>query len=410
MRKVVLISLIFFGIAPFLTNNNNANAGFFEMMLEILTKESSRLNELIMNAKNKEEITNALKQAQRVNNDIIEVTRAIEEGKQKLADEVTQQSIRSLTRSSEIKPFKEFVTEVAETSAREALEAGKKDLTEVLDFTRKKTIKVIGEEDVKKLHNFEFSEIITKGTFKAYDAYEAQESGKLRNAIRFISEQLTKSRTPWKPVVYALRFGKFTITIIGRAVAGAQIAYEFTVFDENAQKKLSNFSIVRTPDQLLELLDFPSQQVKDLREFAQYSPLREMSKTLQKAKDRQQGDFTKDKIAIIKEINDLKNCLHYEGTTRVCILKHGFGELIFKSFIDGLFGSKKPAPPSQEILYLNKPNDIIKIKNQIDILEERYEVIDERAKKNYEKYRKQEQTAIQKRAQLREQNKQSEEY
>lgn len=214
-------------------------------------------------------------------------------------------------------------------------------------------------------------------------------ANKAQLAMKAIATQLTKERALWKPVSYTIKIGGQVITVIGRLAEGGQIAYEFTVMDENAQERLSIFSITRLPDQTMELLDFPEQQVREVRDFAKFSPLRELSKINEKAKSQKEGDYNDKKIALAKDIKYYEDCLKYIGTTRICVIEHGLTKQIVSAILNGLFNSKKSITPAKEILYLNNHDDVDKIKNHIEVLEEEKKAIDKRAKSNYKTYREQ---------------------
>lgn len=239
-----------------------------------------------------------------------------------------------------------------------------------------------------KLKLFELKELLDLQENINRPISEANKSSRLQEGMRYIADQLTKSRIPWKPISYTSKIGKVVFTIIGRVITSGQIVYEFTVFDEASQEQISSFSIIHTPDQLMELLYFPTQQVQEMRQLAKFSPLRKLSELVQQMKERQRGDFAIDLTRISSEIDYLNNCLVYEGTTMVCVVSHSIGERALRGFIGILFGSSNKNP-AQDVLYLNNSKDVENIKERIQVLEERKNNIQQLANRNYYEYNRQ---------------------
>lgn len=250
------------------------------------------------------------------------------------------------------------------------------------------SLNVTPEEFVNALNKIAGTNYTVNGFLADFRKFILNESRtKLQIAVQQIGKQLARQRTLYQPVTYTLKFGGVPLKVVGGSAGVGQIIYEFTVFDETAQKELSSFSIIRAPDQMMELLDFPIQQVDELKEFAEYSPLRELSKSLQESLSQQQGDLTKKKIELSKQINYLEECLKFKGTEQVCVLENKLSSRLFDLIIKGIFASKDKILPAKEVLYLSKPGDVIKIKDRLEALWEEKEIIERRAQRNYERYR-----------------------
>ena len=224
----------------------------------------------------------------------------------------------------------------------------------------------------------------------------AEQSGKIKNALssvtRQLTPQLTKERALWKPVASTVKYGGMTITVIGKIIGGAsgviEIVYNITVFDENSQKQIGEYTLQRTPDSMMELLNFPPQQVRAVREMAEYSPLRALSALNQKITDQSQGDFNTEKDILNKEIAYLRNCLEKNGTPTICVIKNDMPTRAINAIIAGLFKSSEKPLPSTEYISMSHKDSADKISERIALLEDKFAIIEQQGKRNYKAYRK----------------------
>lgn len=252
----------------------------------------------------------------------------------------------------------------------------------------------IAEAEKQKRMYAAIKKFINTGEFfeTAPTAELAGQLGKLTAAMQSVTNQLTtqltKERVLWKPTV---KYGGMIITIGGKIISGvagaSQIAYEITVFDENSQKQVGEFTLQRAPDQMMELLHFPPAQVRAVRTAAEYSPFRELSALQQKIQDQGEGDFNAEKNALTKEIAYLNNCLKNKGTGVVCKMRNDMATRAITAVIGGLFGSsQKPLPP-EEFVSMSNPGAEDTIQDRLAILQDRLDNVIRQAEKNYEAHR-----------------------
>lgn len=91
------------------------------------------------------------------------------------------------------------------------------------------------------------------------------------------------------------------------------------------------------------------------------------------------GDYSSELGEINEEIIYLENCLNNKGTSQVCIMRHDAASRIITHTTQLIFNMLHNPPqkfvplPEQEVLYLNNPASIEKIKRRIENLEEKQE-------------------------------------